>query len=150
MNEKPVNDKSWAMLCHLSSLSWFLFALLGIPIPFVEIIIPLIIWSVKREESEFIDFHGQESLNFHISWTLYRLVLFLIGIAIFFAIANTFLASVDNPDSTAIAKVIMIALIYFTIFITLSSIGTIFVIIASVKANQGNYYRYPLTIRFLR
>ena len=48
--------RNWAMLCHLSTFSgWF--------IPFGNILGPLIIWLMKREESPFIDAHGKEALN---------------------------------------------------------------------------------------
>ena len=41
---------------------------------FTTIIGPIIIWLIKREDSEFIDFHGKEYLNFIISYTVYGIV----------------------------------------------------------------------------
>src|SRR5699024_1564126 len=34
---------------------------------------PLLIWLLKRDESEYVDFHGKEFLNFFISYTIYGL-----------------------------------------------------------------------------
>ena len=57
--------KQWGMLCHLSALSVF------IGIPFGNILGPLIVWLLKREEDPFIDEQGRESLNFQISMSIY-------------------------------------------------------------------------------
>lgn len=109
-------SRLWGMFCHLASLSGF------IGVPFGNIIGPLIIWLVKRNELPFVDDQGKESLNFQISMTIYGIIA---AILVFFVI-GIFLA---------------IALFIF---------GLVMVIIASVKANSGEYYRYPLTIRFIK
>lgn len=117
MAEKQ-NDKearTWAMLCHLGAFAGFL-------IPFGNIIAPLIIWLIKREESPLIDDQGKESLNFQISMTIYFLVSLLLTLIF-------------------IGFLLMIALAIFEI---------IFVIIATVRANEGEKYRYPLCIRFIK
>src|SRR5699024_12543420 len=46
---------------------------------------PIIIWLLKREESEYIDYHGKEGLNFVISYTAYFAVL-----SIFFILSSFF------------------------------------------------------------
>ncbi|MCZ6614565.1 MAG: DUF4870 domain-containing protein [Chloroflexi bacterium] len=103
------------MLCHLSTFSgWF--------IPLGNILGPLIIWLMKREESPFIDAHGKEALNWQISATIY----FIVSFALAFVL---------------IGFVLLPALLVFDIII---------VIIATVRANSGQAYRYPLTIRFIK
>jgi uncharacterized Tic20 family protein len=58
---KPSQEvRQWAMFCHLS-------ALLGIWIPFGNLIGPLILWQMKRETDPFIDAQGKEALNFQIT-----------------------------------------------------------------------------------
>ncbi len=114
--EKDKQDRTWAMFCHLSTLS----ALIGIP--FGNIIGPLVIWLIKREEFSFVDAHGKESLNFQISLTIYSLVAFLLCFAF-------------------IGFILLPAVLIF---------GLCFVIVATVKANGGEEYRYPLTIRFIK
>ncbi len=94
-------------------------ALLGIP--FGNIFGPLVVWLVKREQFAFVDQQGKESLNFQISMTIY---LIAAGILSFLLIGIPFLIAL------AIAWVVL-------------------VIVASVKANGGEPYRYPLTIRFI-
>lgn len=61
------DDKTWAMLAHLLTISGFV-------IPLGNIIAPLVIWLVKKETSKFVDYHGKESLNFQINILVYLLV----------------------------------------------------------------------------
>ncbi|MCI3920777.1 DUF4870 domain-containing protein [Paenibacillus sp. TRM 82003] len=98
-----------------------LLAFTGFIIPFGSIIGPLVVWLAKREASPFIDGHGKESLNFQISIAIYAIVS---AILIF----------------VGIGILLSIAVGIFWLVMT---------IIASVKANEGAPYRYPLTIRFL-
>ena len=102
-------DKLWAMAIYLSS---FFFVLIG----------PLVIWLIKKNDSNFIDYHGKEYFNFLISYTIYFLIsmiLVFIGIGIILAWAIG---------------------IYVTVF----------TIVAAIKAYNGDYYRIPLTMHFLR
>jgi len=82
---------------------------------------PLIVWLMKRGASPEIDAHGKESLNFQISMLIYD----------------------------AVAAILCIVLIGIPILIALWVLNTVFVIIASVKASEGKFYRYPITIRFI-
>ena len=114
--EGPSKDaRMWAMICHLCGLALFS------SIPFANIIAPLVIWLLKREEFAFVEQQGKEAINFQISVLIYLvccipLVFILVGIPLMFLV----------------------------------SIGAlVFSIIAAVKANEGVSYRYPLTIRFL-
>lgn len=106
----------WGMLCHLSALAGF------VGIPFGNIIGPLIIWLIKRQEIPFVDEQGKEALNFQISLTIYS----IISLLLIMVVVGIFL---------------LIAIVIF---------GLVMVIIASVRANNGESYRYPLTIRIIR
>lgn len=114
VNATKKDEKLWAMLCHLS-------ALVGFVIPFGNVIAPLIIWILKKEEFPLVDDQGKEALNFQISITIY----FIIGIILVFV---------------AIGIVILPLIGLFAL---------IMIIIASIKANDGIKYRYPLTIRLI-
>ena len=87
-----------------------------------HIIAPLIFWLIKKDESPFVDDQGKESLNFQISITIYALVALLLTWVI---IGFILLPAVGIFDLTM-------------------------VIIAAVKANSGEKYRYPLCIRFIK
>lgn len=97
-----------------------LIAWVGVPLG--HIIGPLVIWLTQKDKSEFIDKHGRESLNFQLSITLYSLIAFVLSIVF-------------------IGFLLLIAI--FVMHLTMS-------IIAAMRANEGEYYRYPMTIRFIR
>ncbi|MEA5449196.1 DUF4870 domain-containing protein [Leptolyngbya sp. CCNP1308] len=116
MNQLDSNPESrmWAMLAHLSALSGFV-------IPFGNIIGPLVIWLVKRDEMSFVNDQAKEALNFNISMTIYMVV----------------------------AGVLIFVLIGIPLMIVLGIAWLVLVILAAVKANEGTAYRYPLTLRLV-
>ncbi len=114
--EKDKNANTWAMLCHLTALSLY------IGVPFGHIIVPLIIWLIKKDEFAVVDEQGKESLNFQISITIYWIVA---GLLCLIAIGLVLLPAI------AVAHIVLI-------------------IIATVKTNQGEKYSYPLTLRFIK
>jgi len=109
------DERMWGMLCHLSTFAGYL-------IPFGNILGPLVIWLIKKDEYAFVEDQGKEALNFQISITIYSLVSGILVLAI-------------------IGLPLLIAVIIFDVVMT---------VIAAVKANGGEYYRYPLTIRFVK
>jgi uncharacterized Tic20 family protein len=146
----PENERGWAMFCHLSALLWIPFAAIGLPIPFASIVLPLVVWAARRRESNFIDYHGRESLNFQLSMLIYGFVLVLIGVGIaLFAILVFGFEQFDPNDPTAIVGAMAGAFAYIAFLIVWAVIQTILVVIAGVQAVQGNKSRYPLTIRFI-
>ncbi len=120
------SDRAWPVLCHLSALILFL------GIPFGNIIGPLIVWLIKRGDSAEADYHGREALNFNISWTLYMIVAGCVTVALMFILIGFLMLPL------LIGAAIIVPIIQL-----------ILTIVASVKAGNGTYYRYPLTIRFL-
>lgn len=108
-------EKMWATFCHLSGLAGYL-------IPFGHLIAPLIIWLMKRQDSDLIDRNGKEALNFQLSVTLYGVV----------------------------ASILIFVLVGLALLFALAIFQAVCVIIASIKTNDGIAYRYPLTIRFIQ
>ena len=103
------------MFSHLTSLSMFL------GIPFGNILGPLIMYLIKKDEMPFGGGQAKEALNFQISLTIYGIVS---GILVLVFVGVLLLAAL------------------LVIFI-------VFTIIAAIKSNEGEFYRYPLTIRFV-
>ena len=112
--------RTWAMLTHLSA-----FAATVVGFGFVG---PLVMWLLKREEHPFLDHHGREALNFNLSVLLYVAVGTVLGFV------------------TLLVGFVVI----LPAFIALGVLWFVTTIIAAVKANNGEGYRYPLTIRFLK
>jgi uncharacterized Tic20 family protein len=97
-------------------------ALLGFFFPWAgHIIAPLIVWLVKRDDSPEIDAHGKESINFQLSMLVY----------------------------SVISAILCLILIGFVLLAILHIVNVVLVIIASIRASEGKFYRYPITIRFL-
>jgi uncharacterized Tic20 family protein len=109
--------RSWCIGLHLSGLSGLIlsFAL-------AHIVVPLVIWLVKRADSPEIDSTGKEVLNFQISYTIYSLI----------------------------AGALCFVLIGFLILPIVLIVWLVCIIIAAVKTSNGENYRYPATIRFLQ
>ena len=70
-------EKNWATLTHIGAFGQYLF-------PLGNFIIPIIIWSSKKNESEFIDNNGKQCINFQLSVFLYSLILGAIFVPAFF------------------------------------------------------------------
>lgn len=109
------DEKTFGMLAHLSALS-------GVIIPFGNIIGPLIIWMMKKDQSWFVNEQGKEALNFQISITIYMII----------------------------SGVLIMVLIGILLMPIVGLFALIMIVIASLKANQGEMYRYPLTIRLIK
>ena len=107
------DERTFGMLCHLAALAGFIF-------PFGNIIGPLIIWAIKKDEFPWVDQQGRESLNFQISMTIYLII----------------------------SAFLIIILIGIFLLVALGILNLIFVIMASIKANNGEEFSYPLSIRF--
>ena len=109
------NARNLAVLCHL-------FGLLGLIIPPGNVIGPLLIWLLKKEEHPFIEEQGREALNFQITFTI------------------------------AMMASVFLALVYVGLFLLaiLGTVDLILIIMASSAASRGENYRYPFSIKFLQ
>ena len=96
--------------------------LLFVGIPFGHLLGPLVVWLLKKNEFPFVDEQGKEAMNFQISMTIYMLLPVLLS---FVLIGIPF------------------------VFLLLAA-NFVLVIIAAVKASDGEPVRYPATLRFLK
>ena len=140
------SEKSNSMIIHLSAFAKYI-------IPLGSILLPLILWQTTKKDSDFIDHHGKEAVNFNISFLLYNLVcVFLLFGSLFGTIFNAIQAE-DIVDDAEILGILFGTGGFITAIIVLSTISIvklILMILASVRANEGKLYKYPLTIRFIR
>lgn len=109
------DERNLGMLCHL-------LALVGLIIPFGNILGPLLVWLLKKDENRFVDVEGKEALNFNITIAIAGLV-------------------------SGILTAVMIG---FALMVVVGLFWLILTIVAAVKASSGEHYRYPLTLRFLQ
>ncbi|MEM6787537.1 MAG: DUF4870 domain-containing protein [Myxococcota bacterium] len=96
--------------------------LAGFFFPFLGLILPIILWQTKKDELPGIDAHGKAVTNWIISEIIYGVVCVILTLVI-------------------VGAFLLMAL-------ALASIA--FSIIGAVKANKGELWHYPLTIKFLK
>jgi uncharacterized protein len=106
--------------------TWAMFchlgAFAGYMIPFGHIIAPLIIWQMKRKESAFVEENGKEALNFQLTLTIYAII----------------------------ATLLALIFIGFFLLAIIGVFGVVMIVVAALKANNGESFRYPATMRFIK
>lgn len=147
------NEKNIATFLHLSALTQYI-------IPFGNYIFPIVIWGSKKNESEFVDTNGKNVLNFQLSIFLYMMVLAIIAIPIFiYSIFQNvpFEAYFDENewvlDNFVVSNLGGIAIVGITAGVLLFSLKVfefILIIHGAVKASNGEGYKYPLSIPFIK
>ncbi len=81
---------------------------------------PLAVWLIKRDDP-YVEAQAKEALNFNLSFTLYGVV-------------------------AAVSIILLVGLVALpAVLVT----WFVLVIVASVRASNGQSYRYPFTIRFV-
>lgn len=114
------DDRTMGMLCHLLGF----FGLIG----------PLIIWLVKKDQSSFVDQQGKESLNFHIT----------VAIVMFALVIVSSILAVIPVIGWLLSIPLYLIMFGYGIFILIQ------IVMASMKANSGISYTYPLKIAILK
>lgn len=109
------DQKQMGLFLHLSQL-------LNLILPPAGIVVPIIIWQIKKEEMPALDAHGKMVTN----WLISSLIYF------------------------AVSFVLMIVLVGILGLIALGIMSVVFPIIGAIKANNGEFWEYPLTIKFLK
>jgi uncharacterized protein len=110
-----MSAKQWAMFLHFSLLAGFV-------VPIFGLVVPIIIWQVKKSDMPEIDAHGKVVVNWIISAVIYGAACFVLSF-MFIGIPLTFL---------------------------LIALCIIFPIIGGIKANSGELWKYPMSIQFLK
>ncbi|MCL5269638.1 MAG: DUF4870 domain-containing protein [bacterium] len=113
----PVDSsvKNWLLILHLVQFVMFL----GIPLG--NVIAPLVVWLIKKDEWPDIDRHGRAILNFQISMSIYAVVCIVLAFLV----------------------------IGIPLLIALGIFDLVMIIKGAIKANEGVLIKYPLSIRIL-
>ena len=150
---KTSNERTIASITHLSALSQYI-------IPFGNYIFPLILWTTNKDKSDFVNHHGKQTLNFQLSMLLYSFLFVLIAVPTFliwlFKIINQLELekhAVEFHDvftTQNITGMVIVGIVAAIIFLVLKLAEFFLVIYAAFKAADGEYYKYPLTINFIK
>lgn len=109
------DEKNWGMYCHLAGFA-------GLIIPFGNVVGPLIIWMIKKDEYPHVDQEGKESLNFQITIAIAAMV----------------------------AGALSVVLIGIPLLIAIVIFALVFMIKAIMETNEGRSYRYPYNLRLIK
>ena len=120
LKQLPSSDESARSWCIGLHLSGLSGVFLGLAL--AHVFVPLAIWLIKRADNPEIDATGKEVLNFQISFSIY----FLVAGALCW---------------------ILIGFLILPIFVIIWLVCTI---LAAIRTSNGEAYRYPMTIRFLK
>lgn len=104
-------------------------ALAGLVIPFGNIIGPLLIWQIKKQEFPSVEAHGKAALNFQITVIIAALIGTVLGVILSF---------------------FCIGFLLFFVVAAIGIAGLIFAVIAGIKANEGQEYRYPYSLNLIK
>lgn len=148
------NEKSTATILHLSTLSQYF-------IPFGNFIFPLIIWSAKKDSSDYIDRQGRHVVNFQLSLFLYSLSLAAIAIPIIiinvlrgleFDYVSDYGSEImaQQADISTLSNAVVCAIVAVILIMMLKVFEFFMIIYAAVKTSNGADFKYPLTIPFLK
>jgi len=91
-------------------------------VPIAGVVVPILIWQLKKADLPELDVHGKNAANWMISALIYAVS----GVILTFVI-------IGGP-----------------LLIVLGVLGVVFPIIAAIKANNGEVWQYPLTIQVLK
>lgn len=99
------------------------FAILaGYVIPFAGFVVPVVMWQMKKNEHPLIDAHGKNVANWLLSFLLYGVICWILAL-------------------------VLIGLLFLWV---LGILNIVFAIIGGLKANNGEVWAYPFTIRFFK
>ena len=115
--ETTKDERNWGLGVHLSAFAGYV-----IPVPFANVLAPLVVWQIKKE-SRFLDHQGREALNFQLT--------VMLGLIISIPLVFVFWLGVLTGAAILIADIV-------------------FTIIAALKANEGTWYTYPWSIKFVK
>lgn len=90
-------------------------------VPGIGIIAPLVIYLVKKDDSSFVAYHARESLNFQITVILLYII----------------------------SAILMLVLVGILMIWAVGILNIVLVIIATIRASEGRWYRYPLSVRLV-
>ncbi len=131
------SDRQWAALAHLSAL---VLALMTSWIAGVAGVLGSgAIYLLKRNDSPFVAEHAREAINFNLSMFIYACAAVAIGIVL-----------VGATVLTLGLGIILTAPAGLLLLLAVGAIAVVWLvcsIIATVKAWNGETYRYPFTLR---
>jgi uncharacterized Tic20 family protein len=153
------HERNLSAVIHASTLSKYF-------IPFGNFLLPLVLWIGNKKEHGFVDYNGKQALNFQISLLLYSIILGMITVPFVLG----FLPSIfeggllnirdynefNNINFHFLGENMRLGWWLLPIGITgmlqvaLFIINIVYTILATLRTNEGQYFKYPITINFIK
>lgn len=153
------HERNLSAIIHASTFSKYF-------IPFGNFILPLILWTANKKEHEFVDYNGKQALNFQISMLLYSIVAGLISIPFFIGfLPDLFDGSFFgfhhlrglndinlhfDSDDFRFGRLFWPAGVTGLVQVALVVINIVYTILATIRTNEGETFKYPFTIKFIK
>lgn len=153
------HERNLSAIIHASMFSKYF-------IPFGNFILPLILWTANKKQHDFVDYHGKQALNFQISILLYSIIAGLITIPFFIGFwpdlfdwnflgfhrlsdLNNLNIHIDS-DNFNFGRLFWPVGISGFLQLALAIVNIVFSILATIRTNEGEYFKYPFTIKFIK
>lgn len=134
-NPYPSSDeRMFAMLSHFS-------VFLG------GILLPIIFWAIKKDQSQFVRFHSLQAIFFHIAYLviIIALVIIVVIAALFMGLGASFTAMDSSGPGAGFSVLMVIFMIVFYGGLFVVIFGAIgYGVYAGVKAYNGDLVMYPV------
>ncbi len=152
------HERNLSSLIHASTFSKFF-------IPFGNFILPLVLWTANKKEYDFVDHNGKQALNFQISMLLYSIVLGIISIPFIIGLfPNIFDLGLFGFDRLHDYNNLNISFDsndfhfgrWWPLGITglvqggLFVVNIVYTILATIRTSEGQTFKYPITINFIK
>lgn len=149
---ETTTERNTATLMQISAMAQYFF-------PLGNFIFPTIIWSLKKKDSNFVDVNGKQLINFQLSLLVYTLTIFIVTLPVLiycivnnlsFMLVNDCEWIIEKFSAGEITTTIMIAAIATILFAAMKVLEFFLLIYAAVKNSNGEVYKYPITINFIK
>ncbi len=121
---KPIVIDNTSLALQTRQWAMFLhFSLLaGFIVPILGLVTPILIWQLKKAELPGLDVHGKVVMNWLISAVLYGVV----------------------------SALLILIVVGIPLLVVLGILCIVFPILGGIRANNGEVWKYPLSIEFLK
>lgn len=153
------HERNLSAIIHASTFSKYF-------IPFGNFILPLILWTANKKEHQFVDYNGKQALNFQLSMLLYAVLIGAISIPFFIhglpdlfhggAFGFRSLRDLNDinihfdSDDFRFGRFFWPMGISGLVQVALVVINLVYTILATIRTNEGEAFKYPLTIKFIK
>lgn len=153
------HQRNLSAMIHASTFSKYF-------IPFGNFILPLVLWIANRKDQEFVDQNGKQALNFQISLLLYSFTMVVITVPfIIISIPEIFhigmlnfnnLNGFNGFDYRIDSDLLKLGALLWPLGIAglaqagLFIVNIVYTILATIRTSEGQNFKYPLTINFIK